>query len=176
MDIQFYSYSIVYCIANIKYDMTDIERERVENSAWIVRAVVNRLRPNDEDLGQSIYLYLCKCSQRYDENRGVKWATYAFKNAYYFGMMWLKREKRYILDELCEDVMSCEDIQGDLENREELDYFIAKLDERQRHILCLKYEGYKNNEIKQLLGMGKKSYFNEVKKIHQVAKQNNNLI
>lgn len=174
MDIQFYCHSVVYYIANIKYDMTDIERERVESSGWIVSAVVSRLRPKDEDLSQSIYLYLCYCAKRYDETRGVKWTTYAFKNAYYYGLMLVKEEcqREYKLCyDIPEEILADEDIEADIDNISEINELCNNLNEIQKTIIELKYAGYKNNEIRKELGLGKNTYFKEIKKIHQVARK-----
>lgn len=160
----------VYCLPYISMCMTAVDKARVEGSEWIVRAVVNRLNPNDDDLFQSIYLYLCKCVERFDEERGTKWSTYAFKSAYYYGLMFLKREARMQCQELTEDILADESVEEDIEIKELLGGLMNKLTHLQQKIVKLKYEGYKNNEIRKALGLGKNSYFRELKEIHQVAR------
>lgn len=150
--------------------MTAVDKARVEESAWIVRSVVNRLKPNDDDLFQSIYLYLCKCAGRFDECRGVKWSTYAFKSAYYYGLMYLKQEARLQCQELGEDIMADEDIEEDIDLKELISGLMRGLTFIQQKIVKLKYEGYKNSEIRKTLGIGKNSYFREINEIHQVAR------
>lgn len=154
-----------YCRPDISLSM-----DRLEDSAWIVRAVVNRLKPNDEDLFQSIYLYLCKCVERFDEGRGVKWSTYAFKSAYYYGLMYLKQEARAQCQELGEDIIADEDIEEDIDLKELISGLMRRLTFIQQKIVKLKYEGYKHDEIRKILGIGKNSYFREVKDIHQIAR------
>ena len=134
--------------------MRELDKKRIEESTWIVRAVVNRLSPHDDDLLQSIYLYLCKCVERFDEERGIKWSTYAFKSAYYYGLMFLKQESRLQCQELTEDILADESIEEDIEIKELLSGLMSRLTYLQQKIVKLKYEGYKNNEIRNALGLG----------------------
>lgn len=57
----------------------------IENSIWVVNTALKRQGlQTDEDLRQSAILYMCKCLERYDATRGIKWGTYAYKNVFLF--------------------------------------------------------------------------------------------
>lgn len=63
--------------------LTDEQRKRVEQSAWIVNSVLKEQQLSyDEDLRQEGLLWLCKCAQRFDPTRGVKWSTYAYGSVF----------------------------------------------------------------------------------------------
>ena len=42
----------------------------------------------NEDLRQSAILYMCKCLERFDPTKNIKWTTFAYKNIY----LYIKRE------------------------------------------------------------------------------------
>jgi len=75
--------------------MTVEQQKQIEDSLWVVDAVLKRLkRQGDEDLRQDLFLYMCKCIQRFDVSRGTKWTSYAYESLYLYALRTLAKEKK----------------------------------------------------------------------------------
>lgn len=61
------------------------QQEIIENSLWVVNTALKRQGLQaDEDLRQSAILYMCKCLERFDPSKDIKWTTYAYKSVFLF--------------------------------------------------------------------------------------------
>jgi RNA polymerase sigma factor (sigma-70 family) len=68
--------------------LNDIQRDLIKNNLWVVNTAIKRLNlQGNEDYCQMGKLYLCQCTERFNEAKGVKFTTYAYKNVY----LYLKR-------------------------------------------------------------------------------------
>lgn len=81
--------------------MTQEQQKRVEDSLWVVGAVLKRLgKQGDEDLRQALSLYMCKCVSNFDESKNTKWTTYAYNCLYLYALRFCKKrtkdENKYV--------------------------------------------------------------------------------
>lgn len=73
------------------------QQERVESALWVVNAVLKRKGVSgDSELRSIGYLTLCICATKFDESRGVKWETYAYRSVLLkiIGAQMTEREKQ----------------------------------------------------------------------------------
>lgn len=65
--------------------LNDEQRRLVETSIWVVNTVLKKQGlEGNKDLKQDALLYMCKCAERFNEEKGVKWTTFAYKNVYLY--------------------------------------------------------------------------------------------
>ena len=126
------------------------QREIIENSLWIVDVALSKQNiQDDEDMRQEAAMYLCKCLERFDGSKGVKWTTYAFKSVYLF----LKRKKntqtKRIYKEIC-----CESLPEPLHDElclneiNNAEYIVNTVcSPLERFIIDLREKGYNGAEI-----------------------------
>lgn len=61
--------------------LNEEQRKTIENSLWVVNTILKEQNlQGNEDLKQDAILYMCKCIENFDESKGIKWTTYAYKN------------------------------------------------------------------------------------------------
>lgn len=73
--------------------LTAEQQGLIEKSQWIVNDVLKYYGVGyDNDLRQAAMLYMCKCLERYEPERG-KWETYAYTNVKYYVVKCIRREK-----------------------------------------------------------------------------------
>ena len=155
------------------------QQKIIEESLWIVDAVLKRQGfTDDEDLRQDTVLYMCKCLERYDETRGVKWSTYAYKSLYLYSMrVRYKREQReafLVKDDLQSAAKIIAKNNAESENGRVLyAHICASCDELCRAVLNLKLQGFTGAEIRELLNLPAAKYkalIREIKKIAETCK------
>lgn len=73
--------------------LTAEQQGLIEKSQWIVNDVLKYYGVGyDNDLRQAAMLYMCKCLERYEPERG-KWETYAYTNVKYYVVKYMRRQK-----------------------------------------------------------------------------------
>ena len=151
--------------------MLDKEQQNlIEKSMWVVDvALAKQNMQDDEDMRQEALLYLCKCLERFDKSKGVKWTTYAFKSVYLF------LKKRKLSDnarkrrEICCDSLP-EPKNGDLmyseiNNTENIVETVCT--PLERLILDLREKGYKCAEIGAIIKLSVKDIYKCSKRIKE---------
>ena len=148
--------------------LTPKQQKIIEDSEWVINSVLNKLgRYGDEDLKQNGWLYMCQCIMRFDENRGVKWTTFAYKNIFLYLKRICAEEKKNLCEELIEEI-ECEE-EPEVPLQLKCLYEICTDDERR--YLDLKVAGYKNEEIKVLAKWGKRKLYKYIRQIKEKAKR-----
>ena len=75
--------------------LTAEQQKTIQDSAWVIDTVLGKLGlQKNEDIRQSLFLYMCKCIERYDSSRGTKWTTYAYKTLYLYALRIWDEEKK----------------------------------------------------------------------------------
>lgn len=65
--------------------LTAEQQSIIENSIWVVNTALKRQGLQyDDDLRQSAILYMCRCIERFDPSKNIKWTTYAYRNVYMY--------------------------------------------------------------------------------------------
>lgn len=133
------------------------QQEIIENSLWVVNTALKRQGfQADEDLRQSAILYMCKCLERFDPDKNIKWSTYAYKNVYLFIMRNHAKQQLKQSSILNEDVSACKlPIESPLNNNESK-YVLNSLKKvctpEERLVIELKLQGYTVVEISSIIG------------------------
>lgn len=141
--------------------MLSLEQQKtIENSIWVVNTALKRqgLQSN-EDLRQSAILYMCKCLERFDPNKNIKWSTFAYKNVFLFIKRTHNKERRKNCVILGEDIFDLrEPLKQPLEEPQVLNQNKCMLDNvksicsaEERQILDFKLQGYTAFEISVLV-------------------------
>ena len=114
------------------------------------------------ELLQQAYIYftvLCEAYDPYYDGKFFKFDRYLFKNLIiklraYIQNYYLKgkREQPVDITEKHDSAKICDDI-GDTEEKIFIDYIYSMLDERQRDILEYTYQGYKQQEVGEILNI-----------------------
>lgn len=134
------------------------QQDIIENSIWVVNTALKKQGLQaDEDLRQSAILYMCKCLERFDPNKNIKWTTYAYKNVYLF----IKRN--HLKEFRANSHIIPDDIFNLVEPIHEEDCFAIdgsspiilaireQCTEEECQVLDLKLQGYKRAEISQIM-------------------------
>lgn len=142
----------------VKKMLNEEQKKLVESSIWVVNTALKKQGyEKDKDLKQEALLYMCKCAERFDEKKGVKWTTYAFKNVYLFIKRTKAKEQRdnkFIANDDLFSLNECDIV--DYTNEEmynNTQYKIEKLmsvcSKQEKEILKRKMCGYSHLEIAQ---------------------------
>lgn len=150
--------------------LTESQKKTVEDSLWIVNAVLKRQGIADDDIRQSANVYLCRCIVRYDESKGVKWTTFAYKNVYLYIKRAYAKEKERCQPLVCIDNIplkrEIEPITNDKSSLVQL--ALKQLLPFERRVLSLKTQGYTHSDIRQLLKCSTSSVNKAVKTIKTI--------
>ena len=141
--------------------LTPQQQKVIEDSLWVVNTALKRLGlQNDEDLRQDACLYLCKCLERFNPDKNVKWTTYAYKNIYLYTIR-IRKDK--IKKSLClwEDLESCNKsdnglIEQQMETTCQMKDLLSHLPTKEKQVALLLSQGFTMNEIVALLGINYK--------------------
>lgn len=139
--------------------LTEAQKQTIENSLWIVNSVLKKqgIEAN-ADMRQLAEICLIESISRFDESKGVKWTTYAYKTVFlYIKRTYArdcKRENRLVSIEEIRVKGDSVHLTGEIERisdeKSELVQLALKtLTPLERRILSLKTQGYKQQEIKQ---------------------------
>lgn len=148
------------------------QKNIIMESLWIVNDVLKakNLQRNN-DLRQEAILYLCKCIQRFDPSRGVKWTTYAYRNVFLYVCRtyasWCKKNSREIPLEAATLSVSHENNVNDKILVQTIKYRCTQLE---RRVMELKECGYNSNEIQKRCGLTNYSYRKAMKNIQNIAR------
>ena len=130
----------------------------IENSIWVVNTALKKQGfQGDEDLRQSAILYMCKCLERFDPSKNIKWTTFAYKNIYLFIKRTHNKEKKLAKRMTESDVLNILEDNGDLEiydkecARQTIYSLKTLCTEEECKFIDLKLEGYKGAEISQIM-------------------------
>lgn len=142
--------------------LSNEQQKTIENSIWVVNTALKMQGLQaDEDLRQSAILYMCKCLERFDPTKNIKWTTYAYKSIF----LYIKRthgkemKKRSLFaDEDVFDIIRTEpliqpkDEQNEMvESSYRLNSIKAVCSAEERRVIDLKLQGYKVVEISALM-------------------------
>ena len=135
------------------------QQDIIENSIWVVNTALKKqgLQSNN-DLRQSAILYMCGCIQRFDPTRNIKWTTYAYKNVFLFIRRQHRKEMERASFLVDEDFFDIDPSIYTQESPQEFDFSRCRVEkimkvctDEEKNILKLKMQGYKCEEISQIL-------------------------
>lgn len=155
--------------------LTANQQSIIENSLWVVNTALKRQGLScNEDLRQQAILYMCKCLQRYDQEKNIKWTTYAYKNVYlYIKRMHLKESYKQSF-ERGEDLMIIGEKIAPIEptfDEFTTEDILAVCSPIEREILCLKLSGYKYEEIGIILKCSVSKIKRDMQNIREKARE-----
>lgn len=136
------------------------QQEIIENSLWVVNTALKRQGlQTDEDLRQSAILYMCKCLERFDPSKDIKWTTYAYKSVFLFirrtHSKEVKKRSIFINDDifnLIEPVcIPLDEPTMFNESKHIIDSIKAVCSPEESQIIELKRQGYKVVEISSIM-------------------------
>lgn len=136
------------------------QQEIIENSLWVVNTALKRQGLQaDEDLRQSAILYMCKCLERFNPSKDIKWTTYAYKSVFLFirrtHSKEVKKRAMFIDDDifnLVEPATSPPDEPTMVnESKYIIDSIKAVCSPEENQIIELKRQGYKVVEISSIM-------------------------
>lgn len=154
----------------------------VEENIKLVYSCINKSFPSligNEDVTQSGMFGLVKAANKFDESRGVPFSSFAYRYIRYEVLEYLKRCKKGYCEVSLSEPVAGEDEGLTLEDTlsdptDKFDDLIAnelcqKLEviatEREREIISLKLEGYKNIDISKKLGISKQNVSASLRKL-----------
>ena len=142
--------------------MLSVEQQNtIENSIWVVNtALKNQGLSADEDMRQDAILYMCKCIQRFDPSRNIKWTTYAYRNVYLYIKLKHKRQMAKLSYQTCrEDIYTAQPAEMPIEEEEIIDEKKMLVEQirslcnaKERQVIDLTLQGYSRSEIGQIMG------------------------
>lgn len=136
------------------------QQEIIENSIWVVNTALKRQGLQaDEDLRQSAILYMCKCLERFDPSKDIKWTTYAYKSVFLFIRRThgkeIKKRSMFIDDDIFNLVEPVYDpIDESIifnESKHIIDNIKTVCSPEENQIIELKRQGYKVVEISSIM-------------------------
>lgn len=139
--------------------LTKEQQKIIEGSLWVVNDALMKLNlQHDNDLRQEMILYMCKCLERYDKSRGIKWETYAYRSVF-LRIKWLQIVK-YKKSFYTQGVVLCDETMLDFleqpkDNEQMADYIDRINRECNEHELTLiRYvvQGFTHQQIANKLG------------------------
>lgn len=145
--------------------LSKTQQNIIENSIWVVNTALKNqglaLSPKTEDLRQSAILYMCKVIQRFDPSRNIKWETFAYKNVYLYikrkHIKEIRRAKWEIDDEtaynLQHEELPLEEPKMFDEAKYMVEHIMKECSPKERQYLDLKLQGYKREEIGEIMGV-----------------------
>ena len=154
------------------------QQNTIENSIWVVNTALKRQGlQNNEDLRQSAILYMCKCLERYDPTKGIKWTTYAYKNIFMYIKKKYSEECKISLTIADEDIFALEatslPIDEDMAYNDK--YVLQKIKlvctSEECKVLELKKQGYRGAELCGLMGCSRNKISGYMKSIRAKARQ-----
>lgn len=140
--------------------MLSLEQQKtIENSIWVVNTALKMQGlQTDEDLRQSAILYMCKCLERFDPTKKIKWTTYAYKNIFLYIKRTHVKERKKSSIFVDDDLYNLERIIQPLEEQNDMIDSAYNLDRvrgvcsaEERRVMDLKLQGYKVAEISALM-------------------------
>ena len=157
--------------------MLSQEQQRtIENSVWVVNTALKKQGLQaDKDLRQSAILYMCKCLERFDPNKHIKWTSYAYKNVYLFILRTNAKERQKMGCLSHEDISTLQipmpQPQTNDESKEKVQKIknICTLEEKK--LIELKLQGYKFAEIGALMGWSISKVNNCMRTIKEKARE-----
>lgn len=161
--------------------MLSLEQQNIiENSIWVVNTALKRQGLQaDEDLRQSAILYLCKCIERFDPTKKIKWTTYAYKNIFLYIKRTHGKENKKSSMFVDDDIMDLQEPQNlPIDDRElfnDSKYMVEQIkavcSPEERQIIEFKLQGYKVIEIGALMGCSASKVNGCMQSIREKAKE-----
>lgn len=129
------------------------QQNTIENSIWVVNtALKNQGLSTDEDMRQDAILYMCKCIQRFDPSRSIKWTTYAYRNVYLYIKLKHKRQMAKLSYQTCGTEMPIEEAEIIDKNKMLVEQIRSICNAKERQVIDLTLQGYSRSEIGQIMG------------------------
>lgn len=152
--------------------LTNEQQEIITNSIWVVNTALKRQNLSyNEDLRQDAILYMCKCLDRFDSSKGVKWETYAYKNVFMYIQRVNKKEHivtehMILTDKPIIDLDKQQQIVDAKDKANQLKRIVSYCNDKEKQLLKLKYMGFTIKEIAERMGTSEaivKKVFWEIK-------------
>ena len=156
--------------------LSEEQQKTIENSIWVVNTALKKQGLQaDEDLRQDAILFMCKCLQKFDPSKNIKWTTYAYRNVFlYIKRIHHKQVKKNSML-VCDDlVFPQKTITKPIELNESsflLDEIKEKCTPKEREIIELKLLGYRSMEIGAIMGYSQSSINAYMQLIKEKAKE-----
>lgn len=142
------------------------QQEIINNSIWVVNCALKKQGlQNNEDLKQSAILYMCRCLERFDPSKNIKWTTFAYKNVYLFIKRTLYKQglknRKYVFTDTMQKfsgVIAKQETETTRNTQNQIDKLQmvkAVCTEEECRLLDLKILGYKGQEISEIMGCSK---------------------
>lgn len=157
------------------------QQDIIEHSIWVVNSALKKQGLQaDEDLRQSALLYMCKCLERFDPNKHIKWTTYAYKNVFLFIRRTHAKELKKNSLIINEDVYALEEpISQQIENDNQYKNNINRIENvkaictiEEKRLIDLKLKGYKIVEISSLMKCSTSKIIGCMQSIREKAQEN----
>lgn len=141
--------------------LTQEQQQTIENSLWIVNTALKEQNlQGDEDLKQDAILYMCKCLLKYDETKGIKWNTYAYKSVYLYikrkhARQVLESSRIVFLDQnppKADEKQQIKDAKQFLREYK-IKHILYHCNEKEREVVMLKLQGYTAKQIADKMGV-----------------------
>lgn len=151
------------------------QQQIIENSLWVVNTALQKLNIKDKDIEQDALLYMCKCIERFDPSKGIKWETYAYKNIFLYIKRHSAREKinanMYVYEDEIKNnkpqKIYCNQVYT---KKEQLKNIYNTCNDTEKMILKLKVQGYTIQEMSEIMGKSYKIICNNIRSIKDKAK------
>lgn len=144
--------------------LTEEQQKIIMESMWVINSALKKQDlGNNEDLRQDAVLYMCKCIQRFDASKNVKWTTYAYRNIYFYIKERVKNLRKKGLESCnkVDIVEFTEVVDEDWElkeaNRERIKMLKEKCTSDEKMVMSLIMQGYKINELPKMLGKSREN-------------------
>lgn len=164
--------------------LTQEQQSTIENSLWVVNTALKRQGlSNDDDLRQDAMLYLCEIIQRFDESKGIKWTTYAYKSIYFYIKRIQKRKKKLKNREIDDEILDCDNeiyetlpsdetiMINDNDCSDKFELLKEFCSDEEKKILSMRLKGYRLVEIANELNYSVSTVNNRLRNIKETAKE-----
>ena len=150
------------------------QQQIIENSLWVVNTALQKQNIEDKDIKQDALLYMCKCIERFDPSKGIKWETFAYKNVYLYIKRHNAREKLnqnlYVseqdIPQSKQPRIYCNEVYT---KKQKLKRIYDECNELEKRVIVLRIKGYTLKEICDITGYGYKRIAMSVKHIKDRA-------
>lgn len=152
------------------------QQKVIENSIWVVNTALKKQGlQSDKDLRQSAILYMCKCLERFEPDKNIKWTTYAYKSVSLYIKKThskdVKKNSIYVNDDITSLNLPMETPNMFDEAKHIINNLKAHCTPEECKIIELKLQGYKIVEISSLMQCSVRKISSSIKSIKEKAKE-----
>lgn len=157
--------------------LTEEQRKEVEQSAWVVNAVLKKLGlSKDRDMRQTAYLFLCESRQRFDPTKNTKWTTYAYKDVYLRVRKEQKRQRTYSDRIVCDDEYIGALVADDpalkaIDDKQLIEDVSKALTPREAKVMHMRAQHYTYKEISAVIGFSRATVQSDINNAKTKARE-----